>query len=189
MRGEILRLYKSVHTWTGIVAGMLLFVCFYAGALTIFAEPLARWASPPTRRLHFDRGRRSRSSRRHWPRGPRRPRISRFISRRRDQPATFDLAQEPQRRCRLVRDARRRRRIARRALERFWRRRLCGHDPSHRRPSSSIGRSGTTVMGVVSAVYAVALVSGLIAGSALARQGFSGAATHRESEAHVARRA
>lgn len=47
MRSEILRLYKSVHTWTGLVAGMLLFVCFYAGALTIFEEPLAHWASPP----------------------------------------------------------------------------------------------------------------------------------------------
>ncbi|MBY6240088.1 PepSY domain-containing protein [Methylosinus sp. Sm6] len=48
MRGEILRLYKSVHTWTGLVTGMLLFICFYAGALTIFSEPLAHWASPPT---------------------------------------------------------------------------------------------------------------------------------------------
>lgn len=47
MRGENLRLYKSVHTWTGLVAGMLLFVCFYAGALTVFQEPLAHWGSPP----------------------------------------------------------------------------------------------------------------------------------------------
>jgi uncharacterized iron-regulated membrane protein len=47
MRSDVVRLYKSVHTWTGITAGMLLFVCFYAGALTVFAEPLGRWATPP----------------------------------------------------------------------------------------------------------------------------------------------
>lgn len=47
MRAEVLRIYKSVHTWTGIVSGMALFIAFYAGALTVFKEPLARWASPP----------------------------------------------------------------------------------------------------------------------------------------------
>ncbi|RLU01572.1 PepSY-associated TM helix domain-containing protein [Ketobacter sp.] len=41
------RLYKGVHTWTGIVAGMALFIAFYAGALTVFKAPLERWASPP----------------------------------------------------------------------------------------------------------------------------------------------
>ncbi|UCV27768.1 PepSY-associated TM helix domain-containing protein [Ferribacterium limneticum] len=48
MRSELIRIYKSVHTWTGIVAGMALFVAFYAGAITIFKEPLARWAAPPS---------------------------------------------------------------------------------------------------------------------------------------------
>lgn len=48
MRSEFIRIYKSVHTWTGIVAGMALFVAFYAGAITIFKEPLARWAAPPS---------------------------------------------------------------------------------------------------------------------------------------------
>lgn len=47
MRADTLRLYKSVHTWTGIVAGMALFIAFYAGALTVFKEPIARWVSPP----------------------------------------------------------------------------------------------------------------------------------------------
>jgi uncharacterized iron-regulated membrane protein len=47
MRSEFIRIYKAVHTWTGIVAGMALFIAFYAGALTIFKEPLARWAAPP----------------------------------------------------------------------------------------------------------------------------------------------
>jgi len=47
MRSEFIRIYKAVHTWTGIVAGMALFIAFYAGAITIFKEPLARWATPP----------------------------------------------------------------------------------------------------------------------------------------------
>ncbi len=47
MRADVIRLYKSVHTWTGIVAGMALFIAFYAGAITMFKEPIARWASPP----------------------------------------------------------------------------------------------------------------------------------------------
>ncbi len=49
MRSDVVRLYKTVHTWTGVVAGMLLFICFYAGALTMFEELLGRWASPPSR--------------------------------------------------------------------------------------------------------------------------------------------
>ncbi|MFM9436688.1 putative iron-regulated membrane protein [Janthinobacterium sp. CG_23.3] len=49
MRTEVIRLYKTVHTWTGIVSGLLLFIAFYAGAITMFEEPLARWASAPTR--------------------------------------------------------------------------------------------------------------------------------------------
>jgi len=47
VRSEIIRIYKIVHTWTGILAGMALFIAFYAGAITAFKEPLARWASPP----------------------------------------------------------------------------------------------------------------------------------------------
>jgi uncharacterized iron-regulated membrane protein len=48
MRTEFIRIYKSVHTWTGIVAGMALFIAFYAGAITIFKAPLERWATPPS---------------------------------------------------------------------------------------------------------------------------------------------
>lgn len=47
MRADVIRLYKTVHTWTGIVAGMALFIAFYAGALTVFKEPIARWVAPP----------------------------------------------------------------------------------------------------------------------------------------------
>lgn len=47
MRADYIRIYKSVHTWTGILTGMALFIAFYAGALTVFKEPLTRWATPP----------------------------------------------------------------------------------------------------------------------------------------------
>lgn len=47
MRADFIRIYKSVHTWTGIVSGMALFIAFYAGALTVFKEPLRRWSTPP----------------------------------------------------------------------------------------------------------------------------------------------
>jgi uncharacterized iron-regulated membrane protein len=47
MRSDVVRLYKVVHTWTGITAGMFLFIAFYAGSITVFAEPLARWSSSP----------------------------------------------------------------------------------------------------------------------------------------------
>lgn len=47
MRADTLRTYKTVHTWTGIVAGLALFIAFYAGALTMFKAPLTRWVSPP----------------------------------------------------------------------------------------------------------------------------------------------
>jgi len=50
---DLLSIYHSLHTWTGIVAGMLLFIGFYAGALTMFEQPLDRWASPPEKRLPF----------------------------------------------------------------------------------------------------------------------------------------
>jgi len=47
IRADIIKLYKTVHTWTGITCGFALFIAFYAGALTMFQEPIARWASPP----------------------------------------------------------------------------------------------------------------------------------------------
>jgi len=48
MRAEFIRNYKSVHTWTGILSGLALFIAFYAGALTVFKEPLLRWSTPPS---------------------------------------------------------------------------------------------------------------------------------------------
>ncbi|WP_198969650.1 PepSY-associated TM helix domain-containing protein [Xylophilus sp. ASV27] len=52
MRAEHVRIYKSVHTWTGIISGMALFVAFYAGALTVFKEPIRRWSTPPAAIVH-----------------------------------------------------------------------------------------------------------------------------------------
>ncbi|MFC4620981.1 PepSY-associated TM helix domain-containing protein [Comamonas nitrativorans] len=47
IRSDTIKIYKTVHTWTGIACGFALFIAFYAGALTMFKEPIARWASPP----------------------------------------------------------------------------------------------------------------------------------------------
>lgn len=47
IRADIIKIYKTVHSWTGITCGLALFIAFYAGALTMFEEPIARWASPP----------------------------------------------------------------------------------------------------------------------------------------------
>lgn len=47
MRSEFVRIYKAVHTWTGILSGMALFIAFYAGAITLFKEQLVAWATPP----------------------------------------------------------------------------------------------------------------------------------------------
>lgn len=48
IRTDIVQVYKDVHTWVGIVAGLMLFVAFYAGAITMFEKPLERWATPPS---------------------------------------------------------------------------------------------------------------------------------------------
>lgn len=46
IRSDILRTYQSVHTWTGITTGLLLFIAFFAGALTMFKSPITQWAVP-----------------------------------------------------------------------------------------------------------------------------------------------
>ncbi|WP_445354822.1 PepSY-associated TM helix domain-containing protein [Microbulbifer sp. EKSA008] len=47
MRVEMIKTYKSVHTWTGILAGLFLYIAFVAGALTMFKGPLNQWALQP----------------------------------------------------------------------------------------------------------------------------------------------
>ncbi len=48
MRTDVIKTYKDIHSWVGIIAGLALFIAFYAGAITMFEEPLNRWASAPT---------------------------------------------------------------------------------------------------------------------------------------------
>lgn len=40
---EIVRKFKIVHTWTGILSSIVLFIAFYAGALAIFKPEIAMW--------------------------------------------------------------------------------------------------------------------------------------------------
>lgn len=47
IRTDIVKMYKEVHSWVGIFAGLCLFIAFYAGAVTMFEAPIQRWASPP----------------------------------------------------------------------------------------------------------------------------------------------
>nr|WP_246586775.1 PepSY-associated TM helix domain-containing protein [Stakelama flava] len=42
-------MYKEVHGWVGIISGLALFIAFFAGALTMFEQPIARWASAPVK--------------------------------------------------------------------------------------------------------------------------------------------
>lgn len=42
---EILLLYRSVHSWVGIISGLFLFVAFYAGAISMFERPLQNYLS------------------------------------------------------------------------------------------------------------------------------------------------
>src|SRR3546814_480158 len=45
LRSATLRTFTAVHTWTGLVAGFALFVAFYAGAITVFHHDLPAWQS------------------------------------------------------------------------------------------------------------------------------------------------
>jgi uncharacterized iron-regulated membrane protein len=49
MKSATLRTFQTVHTWTGLIAGFALFVAFYAGALTVFHDDIAAWQNPPWR--------------------------------------------------------------------------------------------------------------------------------------------
>ncbi|KAF1692884.1 PepSY-associated TM helix domain-containing protein [Pseudoxanthomonas koreensis] len=46
LKAATLRTFTTVHTWVGLVAGFALFVAFYAGALPVFHHDLPRWQSP-----------------------------------------------------------------------------------------------------------------------------------------------
>lgn len=40
---QTLRTFTTLHTWVGLVAGLALFVAFYAGAITVFHHDLPAW--------------------------------------------------------------------------------------------------------------------------------------------------
>jgi uncharacterized iron-regulated membrane protein len=46
MKATTLRAFLSVHTWVGIVAGLFLFIAFYAGAVSVFTHELLDWGKP-----------------------------------------------------------------------------------------------------------------------------------------------
>ncbi|MBD8642732.1 MULTISPECIES: PepSY-associated TM helix domain-containing protein [unclassified Stenotrophomonas] len=43
---QTLRTFTTLHTWVGLVAGFALFVAFYAGALTVFHHDIPMWQTP-----------------------------------------------------------------------------------------------------------------------------------------------
>jgi uncharacterized iron-regulated membrane protein len=45
MRANILRSYKTLHSWVGILSALFLFIAFYAGAITMLKAPLSAWLS------------------------------------------------------------------------------------------------------------------------------------------------
>ncbi|EKE68914.1 PepSY-associated TM helix domain-containing protein [Gallaecimonas xiamenensis] len=51
IRGHILKVYKDLHTWVGICAGIVLFIGFFAGALSMFKPALDAWATPKAQQL------------------------------------------------------------------------------------------------------------------------------------------
>ena len=51
VRGDLLRTYQTLHTWTGITTALVLFIAFYAGALTLFKPAINQWATPPSQQL------------------------------------------------------------------------------------------------------------------------------------------
>lgn len=51
VRADIVKTAKNLHTWVGISAGILLFICFFAGGLTMFQHQLSQWAAPPQQKL------------------------------------------------------------------------------------------------------------------------------------------
>lgn len=47
MPTDLVKMYKEIHGWVGIISGLALFIAFYAGAITMFENQVQRWASPP----------------------------------------------------------------------------------------------------------------------------------------------
>ncbi|CAG2130244.1 PepSY-associated TM helix domain-containing protein [Cupriavidus plantarum] len=46
MKANTLRLYQTLHTWVGLMAGWALFIAFFAGAITVFHHEIHVWQNP-----------------------------------------------------------------------------------------------------------------------------------------------
>ena len=46
VKAETRRRLTELHTWTGLIAGFALFIAFYAGALSVFHDEIDTWAVP-----------------------------------------------------------------------------------------------------------------------------------------------
>jgi len=46
LRADIVAVYREVHSWVGVVAGLFLFIAFYAGAISMFEPALESWLTP-----------------------------------------------------------------------------------------------------------------------------------------------
>ncbi len=51
VRTDIIRHAKELHTWVGITSGILLFICFMAGGLSMFQHEISKWATPSEQKL------------------------------------------------------------------------------------------------------------------------------------------
>jgi len=54
IKTEILGVFRSLHTWVGISAGLFLFLGFYAGSITVFREDIAQWQTGSHQELTDD---------------------------------------------------------------------------------------------------------------------------------------
>jgi len=159
---EVVRIYKGVHTWTGVIAGLALFIAFYAGAITVFEGPLSRWTAEgePPRSIPIDRAERL---------------IERVLAERPDAQAEFRLHLTGPERDRVYLAWQEGRKAASQwtaildaegtpiVAERPTKGAADLVDHVHRTAALPGGLEfGTTVMGLVSALYVIALVSGLI---------------------------
>jgi len=45
MKPETVKTFLGVHTWTGLVAGLTLFIAFYTGSTTVFVHEIEAWES------------------------------------------------------------------------------------------------------------------------------------------------
>lgn len=51
IRSDLMKIAKNLHTWVGVSAGILLFICFFAGGLSMFQHQISQWATPEKQKL------------------------------------------------------------------------------------------------------------------------------------------